>query len=413
MKKIDADSALLDEALKLLDSPRFFIHLLHAIEKSGLVGEKENALVVYVVATSRLLDHPVNLFVKGASSSGKNYLVKKVLQFFSKTSVVEISSSSGTSWNYQGNNLQHRIVYIQEQNKATGTVHPARLLISENELIRMVTVRSGSSFETKREVTKGPVACISTTTKTRVEIDDETRHISIFIDDSPEQTRRIVEAGLNLTAGIDEHELAVWEKVQDIIARRARLPIRLGNWSKRLADEVWTGDVRVRRYFAAFMEVCKAVCLIRSFRFPTVEVIGRGEMEVGFRDFAIASLIFETALSQSLSYVDDEDRQLHKALTQISMRKKGVGVTAQELAPVLNISKETAYARLRQAIRKRTVVRSNSPGRGNLKQYLPAKRIRMLPNPRDLFRKFWPGRQLKFIHPITGEIVTYGEEEEE
>jgi hypothetical protein len=70
------------EAKKLLQSPRFFNQLLDVLEKGGLVGEKANVLVLYNVMSSRILPHPLSLFVKGRSSSGKNFLIKKVLRLF-------------------------------------------------------------------------------------------------------------------------------------------------------------------------------------------------------------------------------------------------------------------------------------------------------------------------------------------
>jgi hypothetical protein len=44
------------------------------------------------------------------------------------------------------------------------------------------------------QVATAPVAAISTMTKDRLKKDDETRHISIRIDESKEQTRKIVKA---------------------------------------------------------------------------------------------------------------------------------------------------------------------------------------------------------------------------
>jgi len=148
--KVDKNLKLKVEAYRLLRSPYFFRHIFDATQALGLVGEGKNALVVYLVGTSRILAKPVSLFIKGASGSGKNFLARNVLKLFPKECITEITSSSGTSWNYMGRQLQHQIVYIQEENKATGNVHPARLLISENEIIRVVTVRKkGGEFATQ------------------------------------------------------------------------------------------------------------------------------------------------------------------------------------------------------------------------------------------------------------------------
>jgi hypothetical protein len=50
-------------ALELLRSPDFFRELLSAVSAMGLVGEERTALVIYIAATSRLLDKPICLFV--------------------------------------------------------------------------------------------------------------------------------------------------------------------------------------------------------------------------------------------------------------------------------------------------------------------------------------------------------------
>jgi hypothetical protein len=180
------------EARKLLRSARFFNEFLLAVKKVGLVGEELNALVLLVVAASRLLPRPLSLFVKGHSSAGKNWLVTRVLRLMPKSAMAEITSASDKAWNYSQSDFRHRVVYLQERNDAAGNVHPIRLLISEGKLIRIVTGFENGKRVTKKHVARGPVAAISTTTKNRLEIDDETRHISIWVDESKEQTREIV-----------------------------------------------------------------------------------------------------------------------------------------------------------------------------------------------------------------------------
>jgi hypothetical protein len=148
--------------------------------------------------------------------------------------------------------------------------------------------------------------------------------------------------------------------------------------------------------------------LIRSFRFSEEEITERRKLEVEFADYAIASLIFETALRQSLSYADDEDRQVQNALVVITARKKGAGVEASELAKELGISKDRAYAHLREALKRESILRANDPERGNKKLFLPAEQSRMLPDAGAVFQKLSQGRRaVRFVHPITGEDVEY------
>ena len=89
----------------------------------------------------------------------------------------------------------------------------------------------------------------------------EARHLSLWMDESPGQTKRIARA-----YAVDEKEpltaemKTVWIEVQQLIKERKNLPIELPAWFERLVDLIPTADVRIRRYWPAFVEACKTVC---------------------------------------------------------------------------------------------------------------------------------------------------------
>lgn len=277
--------------------------------------------MVFIVAVSRLLSKPLNLFVKGQSSSGKNHTVKKVLRLIPPKSICEVTNSSEMAWNYMGRKLRHKVVFFQEESVAFGgKQHPARLLISENRLERLVTVRKGAQFTTKKQVTEGPVACISTTTRDQLQVDDETRHVSIWADESSEQTARIVRAQLMETNPLTERELRIWYGVQGLLEERSPVPIDLPSWFDQVASRVWTGDVRIRRYFPSFVQACKTVALIRSFRCNDTQP---AKIKVRFSDYAVTTLIFEDAFSRSLNSADERGIQLRKSVSRITSSNGG------------------------------------------------------------------------------------------
>lgn len=254
-------------AMKLLESSEFFPEVLRAARKLGLVGEEQNALATYIIGVSRLLRRPLNLLVKGKSSSGKNFLVDALLTLFPPKCVHVLSSATNRAWNYLGDKLQHGIVYTKEVNSSSGSLLPTRLLISEQRLVHYVTERRFGRYVTVEYETKGPVACISTTTKSRLEIDDETRNVSIRIDESPEQSRRIVVAKSRGDKGsLPAEERQAWHAVQQIIRERADWPIARPKWFETVvAPQVPVDDVSIRRHYPTFLNVCDVVCLfVRS-----------------------------------------------------------------------------------------------------------------------------------------------------
>jgi hypothetical protein len=280
-------------------------------------------------------------------------------------------------------------------------------MISEKEIVRMVSVREGKTFKTERQVTKGPISCISTTTRSRVQIDDENRQLSIFTDDSPEQTGRILLARLEQVPPIADDDLEDWYGVQAVLAERAKLPFTFGKWRKPVIQFVWSrGDLRLRRYYPAFEDLCKTVTLLRSLRISADEISEQKRLDVTFTDFAIATFISNAAFSQSLSHPNEDDAELQKSIARISARKSGAGVAVLDLATEWGISTHQAYRRLKEAHARKVIQRANRSERGNRKLYLPSPPIQMLPDPEEIFRTL--GRDhVTFRHPITGKPVRY------
>ncbi len=155
-------------------------------------------------------------------------------------------------------------------NELAGNIEPFRLLISEGKVVRRVTGWSSDKSKKKRmtvkHVARGPVASISTTTKNRLQVDDENRHISVRVNESTEQTRQIIKASARASEGLTPQELRVWHTVHRLLENKIGIEITFPEWFGEIADRVSADDLRARRYFPAFLEACRVVCLIRSFQ---------------------------------------------------------------------------------------------------------------------------------------------------
>jgi len=390
------------EARKLLQSPRFFNELQLALGKDGLVGEEQNALVVFIVIVSRLLRLPLNLLVKGRSSAGKNFLVKRLLRLMPRHAFWEVTNLSEKAWNYVGSRLRHTVVYLQEHNEAAGNVHPLRLLISEGKLVRRVARWSGGKLVTKKHVAHGPVASVSTTTKAQLQVDDETRNISISINETPEQTRKIIKSYGRQTKGLSRRELMKWKMVQRLLEKWIGVEIDLPEWFEGVADRVFIGDLRVRRYYLAFIEACRTVCLIRSFQ--SQESATR--LTVDFADFAITALIFDQVFVGSLRLRKGVNESTRDLVDSLSAEKKRP-VSAEDVARERGVSKDKAYRILSSAQKAGVIKRANEPEKGNLKLYLAVPPPRFVPDPKRIFRKLYLKSTVRIFHPITGEPIVY------
>ena len=75
-----------------------------------IVGEEKNAKILYLVATSRLLEKTMHAAVKGPSSCGKSEIRKQVLAFFPPEHVIEFTALSERALLYLNDGFEHKIL---------------------------------------------------------------------------------------------------------------------------------------------------------------------------------------------------------------------------------------------------------------------------------------------------------------
>jgi hypothetical protein len=281
-----------------------------------------------------------------------------------------------------------------------------RTLISEGQLIHQVTEWQYGRKVQKTYKVEGPVACISTTNR-GLEIDDQTRHISLFVDESPEQTLRIAKAASRNPKELPPNEQKVWRQIHRLIKARANVKVVLPPWLEKIAERVFTGDITIRRYYPSFVSACQTVCLIRSFQREGWSDES-GSIVMDFADFAIASLLFEDVVVESIRSQEDSATEIAEAVRSISIRMGGVPIGADDLASDLKITAQAAYKSLRKASEAGTIRRANMPEKNNLKTFLPKPRPRFLPDPAEMFQALKEvGDEVRFVHPVTGEWIIY------
>jgi hypothetical protein len=297
-------------------------------------------------------------------------------------------------------------VYVQEQNEAAGTIDPIRLFISEGKVTRIVAGFENGRRVTKKYVARGPVAAISTTTKNILKVDDETRHISIWVDESPQQTRKIVKMYTKQQDSLSRDDLRVWRTVQLLLEKKIGTKVIFPSWFQEIEDRLFIDDLRVRRYYPAFAAACQTVCLIRS-SLPHRKRCKHGQLEVEFADFAIAALIFDSVFVESLRLGKGAGEATRRLVEEISAAK-GKPVRAKDLAHKLDIPIHQAYDKLRYAAKVGVIRRANKPEKGNRKLFLSVPRPRFVPDPKELFEALTDLKDtVRFVHPISGERIVY------
>ena len=167
---------------------------LHSWDKV-MAGEHRNAKLLYLIATTRLFDKCMHAAIKGPSSAGKSEIRKQVLEFFPPEDIIAFITLSEKALLYFESDFCHKILSMAE---ASGLQEQQlqdmllRELMSEGKLNYPVAQKIGGQIVTIPIVKNGPVCFMVTTTKAALHPENETRMLSLEIDDSEEQTRRVL-----------------------------------------------------------------------------------------------------------------------------------------------------------------------------------------------------------------------------
>src|SRR5262249_34146625 len=186
-----------NKALALLKDPALLFNVLSTAKQSGIVGEEKNLLTLYLVMTSRLLPQPLSAATKGESSAGKSALDETIRRFFRKDEAYYFwSAISSKTLFYTEKDFKHKMLVIAEANGSEAASYTIRTLLSENRLTYEVVERDETTGRSgTRQIEKeGPTGFLTTTTLPRLHPENETRLITLAIDESEKQTRAIMKS---------------------------------------------------------------------------------------------------------------------------------------------------------------------------------------------------------------------------
>ena len=195
IKEVEIPNEEKEKGLKLLNSQNLIEEVRQDLTTLGYIGEDMNKVLVYIIATSRKMEEPLAGIIISRSSAGKSKLTETVRKLIPDDEVIALSSASDTAL-YYATDLSHKFVCMGESKGNENIEYPLRELISSKEITRMVTMKDEKTGQMKGiEIkTKGPIAYIETSTgMDDVNPENLNRCLILFVDESQNQTRRILE----------------------------------------------------------------------------------------------------------------------------------------------------------------------------------------------------------------------------
>jgi putative DNA primase/helicase len=367
-------------ASNILTSPNVLDRFVKVIGQR-VAGEVANLKRLYLSGTTRLFDKPMHTAIKGLSASGKSEIRHEVLSFMPPEDVISFTTLSEKALLYMPDDFAHKILSMGE---AAGVEQQSfqdyliRELMSDGRLRYPVAQKVGKQIVTVTVEKNGPVAFMVTTTRASLHEENETRLLTLETDDSPEQTRAVLEKIAEVEGGVggSSIEYGQWHDYQRWLAageRRVAIP-----WALSLARLIPVRAVRARRDFGQLLRAVKAHALLHRPRrerndkgciVATIAAVDDGEVGAPRLqgDYEAVRELFADILAEaSESTLGDKQQQTIKAVDKLQpvLPAKDLsgnilrteGATTEIVAKELGVDRTTAFRRLRVVERKGLIV---------------------------------------------------------
>jgi len=159
-----------DQAIKFLKSKNLLEKTNELIGKSGVIGEINNRLLMYLIFTSRKTNNPLHSISLGSSGTGKTHLQSKVSELIPKEDKIEITVLSANAFYYfNRTELAHKLILIEDLDGAESVLYPLRELQSKKRITKTVVHKNAQGESKTIHLTvEGPVCVAGCTTKEHI-----------------------------------------------------------------------------------------------------------------------------------------------------------------------------------------------------------------------------------------------------
>lgn len=355
------------------------------LNASGVAGEAKVGQILYLALTSRLLEAKqlVNVAVKGPSSGGKSFVVEKVAEFFPGDAYYFLTAMSERALAYSEEPLRHRFLILAEADGMADALQTylIRSLLSEARLRYETVEKTPEGLRARVIERDGPTGLIVTTTRAKLHNENETRQLSVTVDDSTEHTKEIL-----ATLADEDHEapdMARWHALQVWVAggeTRVTIP-----YSKRLADLIPPVAVRLRRDFGTLLNLIRSHALLHR---ATRERDARGRIVATVEDYRVVrDLVGDVIAEGAERTVSPVVRETVEAARRLLADADGKPITRSAIGQELGLDSNATYRRVELALQggylRNLEDRPRRPAQLVAGDPLPEDRA-VLPDPRDL-----------------------------
>ncbi|KAF5435162.1 hypothetical protein C5S36_03700, partial [Candidatus Methanophagaceae archaeon] len=329
-----------NKAIKYLSSPELLKRTNKDIGKTGMIGEENNRLLMYLVFTSRLRKQPLHIISLGGSGTGKTYLQEKISELIPEQEKKEITILSENAFYYfEKTELKHKLVLIEDMDGAEQVLYPLRELQSKRKISKTVPIKdSKGNLKTITLNVEGPICLSGTTTRERLYEDNANRSILIYLDNSKEHKEEIMNYQRKLSAGKinTKKEIEIKELFKDI--QTVLKPVKVVNpyaEALKIPEHVFK-PLRTNSHYLTFIET---VTFYHQYQrtLKTDSTTGEKYIETEIQDIEEANRLIKDVLLTKSDELTKTVREFFESLKKWINRNKKQSFYSKELQERLRI----------------------------------------------------------------------------
>ncbi|WFB67665.1 CHC2 zinc finger domain-containing protein [Chryseobacterium sp. WX] len=212
----------LKSSIDFLQQKDLLQSLNQLIEKSGIIGEEQSRLLLFLITISYLNRSPLHGIVQGSSGSGKTHMISRIADLMPQEDVLRFTRITESSlYNWGEFDLFQKIIIIEDlDGLKEDALYALREFISNQVLRSSVTIKDKKgNNKSSHKIVKGQFSSLSATTKGETYEDNMNRSFIVAVNESEEQTEKIIHYQNRKNAGeIDKsQEQKAVNQLQNIV----------------------------------------------------------------------------------------------------------------------------------------------------------------------------------------------------
>jgi DNA primase catalytic core len=266
--KLPSSSSQLPTTVDFLKQDNLLQQINKLIEQSGIVGEANSRLLLFIIASSYKTKQPLHAIVQGSSGSGKTHLISKIADIIPQEDVLRFTRITESSlYNWGEYELVNKLLVIEDlDGLKEEAMFAMRELISNQRLSSSVSIKDkkGNIKSTKKEV-KGVFSSLSATTKGEIYEDNMSRSFLLAVDESQDQTDQIINYQNKRIAGeINEKDQ---EKAKELLQKIIRA-LKVEEVQNPYATQIQLPENvhKKRRLNEMFQSIIKQITIINQYQ---------------------------------------------------------------------------------------------------------------------------------------------------